>query len=139
MRIWLFLLLFWPLTALADGTQDFYTGPANPLNLTLALEDDGAESAIIGPDGGKLKLSFVLTLPAGALLTDTRITATPIARTSGLPDGAGAITGVVLKPDGLELAQTATLEITPKTPVPPERPTAPTPSCTFRCRGPTVS
>ena len=126
MRIWLFLLLFWPLTALADGTQDFYTGPANPLNLTLALEDDGAESAIIGPDGGKLKLksaagdSFVLTLPAGALLTDTRITATPIARTSGLPDGAGAITGVVLKPDGLELAQTATLEITPKTPVPPE-------------------
>lgn len=122
---WIVLLALWPLTAFADAIDDLLTAPANPLNLTLTLEDD-AETAIIGPDGGKLKLksgagdSFVLTIPPGALLTDTRITATPIASTTGLPDGAGAITGVVLKPDGLELARTATLDITPKTKVPPE-------------------
>lgn len=125
MRFLLFMLAFWPLTVLADGIDDLLDAPANPLNLTLTLEED-AETAIIGFNGGKLKLksaagdSFVLTLPPGALLTDTRITATPIAATSGLPEGAGAITGVVLKPDGLELARTATLEITPKTPIPPE-------------------
>ncbi|WP_374370746.1 hypothetical protein [Tabrizicola sp.] len=125
MRIWLFLLCLWPIAAFAEETDDFYTAPANPLNLTLALEDDSAETAILGPDGGKLKLknaagdSFVLTFPEGALLTDTRITATPIATTSGLPEGTGAITGLVLKPDGLELAATATLEITPKAPIPP--------------------
>lgn len=123
---WVILLTFWPLSVLADEIDDFLDAPANPLYLTLALEEDGAETAILGPDGGKLKLknaagdSFVLTLPEGALLTDTRITATPIATTSGLPDGAGAIIGLVLKPDGLELAQTATLEITPKTAIPPE-------------------
>lgn len=122
---WIFLLCFWPLAALADEIDDFLSAPANPLNLTLTLEDDD-ETALIGPGGGTMNLTstsgdrFVLTFPEGALLTDTRITATPIVTTAGLPDGAGAIIGLVLKPDGLDLAQTATLEITPKTPIPPE-------------------
>lgn len=126
MRLLLVLLCLWPWMAHADEIDDFLNAPANPLNLTLGLEDDSAESAIIGPSGGKLQLknaagdSFVLTIPEGALLTDTRITATPIAKASGLPEGVGAITGLVLKPDGLELGQTATLEITPKTPIPAE-------------------
>ena len=144
MRIWLFLLCLWPIAAFAEETDDFYTAPAKPLNLTLALEDDSAETAILGPDGGKLKLknaagdSFVLTFPEGALLTDTRITATPIATTSGLPEGTGAITGLVLKPDGLELAATATLEITPKASIPPcSNPTTPSSSTFCKAAMPT--
>lgn len=126
MRNWLFLLLFWPVTAFADDVDDFYTGPPAPLDLTITADDGDAETTLIGPSGGTLTLrssagdAFVLTFPEGALLTETRITATPITASSGLPEGAGPIIGLVLKPDGLELAKTATLEITPKTSILPE-------------------
>ncbi len=63
---------------------------------------------------------FALTFPEGAVLTDTTIRAIPIATSAGLPDGAGPISGLILQPDGLELARAATLEIIPKIAVPPE-------------------
>ncbi len=63
---------------------------------------------------------FTLTFPEGAVLTDTTIRAIPIATSAGLPDGAGPISGLILQPDGLELARAATLEIVPKIAVPPE-------------------
>lgn len=129
MRIFLFLLLLIPFAARAETDADleaFLTAPPNPLDLSITTDDAAEKTTVIGPSGGTLKLrnaagdAFVLTVPEGALLTSTRITAIPISETTGLPEGAGPITGLVLQPDGLELAATATLEITPKTPIPPE-------------------
>ncbi len=126
MRIFLMLLVLWPFAAAADTLDSFYTDPPNPLDLAILGDAKAAKDLVIGPKGGEIKLtsaagdSFVLTLPEGALLTDTRITATPIGSSAGLPEGAGPITGLILQPDGLELARTAALTITPKTPISPE-------------------
>ncbi len=129
MRIFLFLILLFPFAARADTDAEleaFLNAPANPLDLSILTVEAAERSTVIGPSGGTLKLktaagdAFVLTFPEGALLTSTRITAAPISESTGLPEGAGPIIGVVLQPDGLELARTATLEITPKTPIPPE-------------------
>lgn len=126
MRIFLILFLLWPFAAGADTPDSFYTDPPNPLDLAILGDAKTAKDAVIGPKGGELKLtsaagdSFVLTFPEGALLTDTRITATPIGSSVGLPDGVRPMVGLILQPDGLELAATATLTITPKTPIPPE-------------------
>lgn len=129
MRIFLFLILFWPLVAHAETDAEmkaFLTAPPNPLDLAITGDADAGKTTVIGAKGGTLKLknaagdAFVLTFPPGALLTETRITAIPITESTGLPEGAGPITGLILQPDGLELAATATLEITPKTPIPPE-------------------
>lgn len=129
MRIFLFLILVFPFAAIAEIDSDletFLTAPPNPLDLSILTDEAAEKTTVIGPSGGTLKLknaagdAFVLTFPEGALLTSTRITAIPISESTGLPEGAGQITGLVLQPDGLELAATATLEITPKTPIPPE-------------------
>jgi hypothetical protein len=130
MRIFRVLFLFFvPLAAQAETDAEleaFLTAPPAPLDLAIMADDGAARTTVIGANGGSLELrnaagdSFVLTFPEGALLTDTRITATPITESAGLPEGAGPITGLILEPDGLELARTATLEITPKTPIPPE-------------------
>lgn len=129
MRFFLFLILLFPFAALAETDAEleaFLTAPPNPLDLSITTDEAAEKTTVIGPSGGTLKLknaagdAFVLTFPEGALLTSTRLTAIPISETTGLPEGAGQITGLVLQPDGLELARTATLEITPKTPIPPE-------------------
>jgi hypothetical protein len=129
MRIILVLLLLWPLVAQAETDAElaaFLTASPVPLDLAITADEAAGRSTMIGPKGGSLDLRnaagdrFVLTFPEGALLTDTRITANPITDSTGLPEGAGPIIGLVLQPDGLELARTATLEITPKTPIPPE-------------------
>lgn len=129
MRIFLILILLFPFAALAESDAEleaFLTAPPNPLDLAITTDESAAKTTVIGAKGGTLKLknavgdAFVLTFPEGALLTETRITAIPITESAGLPEGAGPITGLILQPDGLELAATATLEITPKTPIPPE-------------------
>ncbi len=129
MRILLALLLLWPLAGRAEPEAEleaFLTAPPAPLNLGITGDEAASKVGVIGPDGGKIRVTnaagddFLLTFPDGALLTDTRITATPVATSTGLPEGAGAISGLILEPDGLVLARTATLEITPKTPIPPE-------------------
>lgn len=129
MRIILFLILLLPFAALAETDAEleaFLAAPPNPLDLSIMTDEGLEKTTVIGPSGGTLKLknaagdAFVLTFPEGALLTSTRITAIPISEATGLPEGARPISGLVLQPDGLELAATATLEITPKTPIPPE-------------------
>ena len=62
----------------------------------------------------------MLTFPEGALLTEHPDHRNSNQRNTGLPEGAGPTTGLILQPDGLELAATATLEIKPKTSIPPE-------------------
>jgi hypothetical protein len=129
MRIVLLLILLWPLAAFAQEDADldaFLTAPPLPLDLAILGDDALAKEKVIGATGGTLSLAnaagdqFTLTFPEGAFLTSTAIRAIPISTSEGLPDGAGPITGLILEPDGLELARTATLEITPKTPIPPE-------------------
>ncbi len=129
MRIFLFLILLWPLSAQAETEarpETFLTAPANPLDLGILGDDSKAKAAVIGPEGGKLKVknaagdAFTLTIPEDAFLTTTTIRAIPISTSTGLPEGAGPISGLILQPDGLELARTATLEIRPKVAIPPE-------------------
>jgi hypothetical protein len=129
--MWIFrvLLLLLPIAATAETAQEIealLSAPPAPLDLAIAVDDGAAQSQVIGAKGGTLELRnaegdrFVLTFPEGALLTDTRITATPITEGAGLPEGAGKLVGVILEPDGLELARTATLEITPAAAIPLE-------------------
>lgn len=129
--MWIFrlLLLLLPLTARADRATDvqalFSARPA-PLDIGISADDEAAKSAVIGTKGGSLELAnaagdrFLLTFPEAALLNDTRITVTPTVEATGLPEGAGALVGVMLEPNGLQLARSATLEITPATPIPVE-------------------
>lgn len=129
MRVLLILLLLWPLSAVAQDQLDletFLTAPPKPLDLAILGDDTLAKEVVIGPKGGTLSLqnaagdAFTLTFPEGAFLTSTTIRAIPISTSAGMPDGAGPMTGLILQPDGLDLARTATLEITPKTGIPPE-------------------
>lgn len=126
-RLFLFTALaLAALPALGEVQDDFLTAPPFPLDLAILGDDAAGRTAVIGPKGGTLSLTnaagdaFTLTFPEGALLTDTTIRAIPIGTSAGLPDGAGPISGLILQPDGLELARTATLQITPKTAIPPE-------------------
>lgn len=99
------------------GGAELVTAPARPWNLQVT--GDGARSveAVIDAAGGRLEVvnaagdRFALSIPAGALYTDTLIRMTPTAAVAGLPAGAGPFAGVLLEPDGLELAATARLEV----------------------------
>jgi hypothetical protein len=77
----------------------------------------GVQSTI-GPAGGTFSATgangdiYSLTIPEGALFTDTTIAVIPVASARGLPEGAGPVSGVVLQPEGLALARTGWLEIT---------------------------
>ena len=91
-----------------------------PVSIDIALQDSTATSAQIGPEGGRLTTTsvdgteFVLTVPAGALLSPEEITMTPLAGASGGPLGDNAaLEGVQLEPDGLGFLRVATLEIRP--------------------------
>ena len=111
-----------PLHLVPDG---LFTAPPNPLTLTLTTADDHAAAATIGPDGDTITTTdaagttFTLTVPVGAVPLPVTISMTPIATTGGFPaDGTPDHTlGVVFSPDGLSLAQPATLTITPATPI----------------------
>jgi hypothetical protein len=105
--------------------DDLFTAPANPLTLTITTADDHAAAVAIGPDGGTISTTdavgttYTLTIPADSLPLPITITMTPIASETGFPvDGTPEHTlGVAFTPDGLTLAQTATLTITPVAPI----------------------
>jgi hypothetical protein len=128
LRFCLFLALSLVAAPLAAETWDdpaWYAAPADPLNLTMTPDTDRGTAAVLGFKGGTLRAkaangdAYTLTIPEGALFTPTEIAMLPVAKAEGMPEGSSAFSGVLLKPDGLELAQTATLEITPATPIPP--------------------
>jgi hypothetical protein len=106
--------------------DDHFTAPPDPLNLDITLEDDAAATAEIGSEGGSITATaadgskFTLTIPANALAFRTPITMTPLESVGGFPEELGVEhhIGVSLSPDGLELAETATLLIEPSTDLP---------------------
>jgi hypothetical protein len=106
---------------------EWYAAPPNPLNLEMTPDIARGVQSTIGPAGGSFAVTgatgdvYALTVPEGALFTDTTIAMIPVAQARGLPEGSGPFSGVILQPNGLELAKTGWLEITPATPVPPEK------------------
>ena len=90
---------------------------------TLVVEGDRTATRTITAAGGALSATgssgaaYTLTFPAGALVGDTAISATPLASASGLPI-TRLLGGVRFGPDGLQLDQAATLSVT----VPPGLP-----------------
>jgi hypothetical protein len=107
---------------------DIFSAPGDPIVLTATEATDLSASADVGPDGGTVTATgsdgtqYMLTVPAGAVAMPVTVTMTPIANVSGFPDEvAHAHTlGVVFEPEGLELAQTATLTMQPTSPPDPE-------------------
>jgi hypothetical protein len=70
----------------------------------------GAATATIGHGGGSLTAgSVTLTVPAGALSEDERITMTPLADLADSPLEGTLIGGVRLEPEGLRFLRPATL------------------------------
>jgi hypothetical protein len=93
------------------------TGPPLP-SMSFQEETAAARTDTIGPDGGSIAVrsrtgvTFSLTVPEAALLSDVDITVTPIERAA--VDGADApdLVGVRLDPEGLNFLDWVTLEIT---------------------------
>jgi hypothetical protein len=81
------------------------------------LNQQVAASAPIGPNGGEVtvstpdKITYTLTVPAGALDDVTTITLTPIESIDSLPFSGGLQGAVRIAPDGLILDVPATLTI----------------------------
>jgi hypothetical protein len=125
----LFLAVAFPCRAETPSWDDpaWYAAPPNPLDLTMTPDMGRGVQSTIGPAGGTFSATgangdvYSLTIPEGALFTDTTIAVIPVASARGLPEGAGPVSGVILQPDGLALARTGWLEITPATPIPPEK------------------
>ncbi|HEX8121784.1 MAG TPA: hypothetical protein VF549_11025 [Solirubrobacteraceae bacterium] len=98
------------------------SGPFAP-----TLDTARAVTATLPVTGGTLNATdangnaFQLTIPDGALLDQLEITMTPLASATGLPFSGGLVGGVQFAPDGLQLAEPATLTITPAQPVPLDR------------------
>lgn len=89
----------------------------SPIDVRPTLDSAHKATSTIGRAGGKLQLSdaagntFTLTLPPNAINNGAQtITMTAIASAAGVP-GKGLVAGVQLDPDGLILAQPATLAI----------------------------
>lgn len=76
----------------------------------------GGEITAVGADGA----TFRLVIPADGLLSDERITLTPVGGIAGSPFTA-ASTAVDITPHGLQLAELATLTVTPPAAIPPEQ------------------
>lgn len=92
------------------------------VNATVTLDSARAAIADLPVTGGTLSATgadgtvYTLDIPADALVEPTRITLTPVVSVAGLPIGSGSGTttvGVQLAPVGLQLANAATLVISP--------------------------
>lgn len=97
------------------------SAPASLPDLALTnvhTETAQATGATVGPAGGTLSAAgsdgttFSLAIPANAIPTPTRVALYPVQSIAGLPAGDTLTAGVQLAPEGLELAEPATLTIT---------------------------
>ena len=106
--------------------DDIFTAPADPLTVIASPDVEHAVTQSIGAAGGEISANgadgskYTLTIPEGALPFEFAITVSPVAGLQGLDDlGADRKLGVLLAPDGLELATPATLTIQPPSALPP--------------------
>jgi len=90
---------------------------ANPLSLSISLNQALAVEAEIGPEGGTIEVTtddgtlFKLEIPAGALISPEIIRMIPISSIDGLPVESGQGVGVRLEPTGMVFFSPATLTI----------------------------
>ena len=102
-----------------SSTDALFTDSSDPINVTVELETQQAQTAMISPQGGQITAvdiagnRFTLDIPAGALVVDTEITMTPVGSMNGLPLTNGLVGAVQFEPDGLFLYQDAILTIEP--------------------------
>ncbi len=82
--------------------------------VTQIVPAEGGVVEATGPGGAV----YTLEIPKGALLSEQRITMTPLAGADDLPFSGGFKAGVDLGPDGLQLHAPATLTIEPPADVP---------------------
>ena len=103
-----------------------FEAPAEPLNVTVQLDDASTSSGKITSKGGVMSLAagdgtvFTLEVPANALETDTVITLTAVKSITGAPLSSGAIAAVQLEPSGLFFNEIVTLTIVPAQEIPIE-------------------
>ena len=101
-----------------------FTTPAEPLNVTIKLDDNVTTSKMIGPDGGSVSLTakdgtvFILDIPANALDAKTNITITSVDSIVGAPLDDGSALAVQLEPSGLFFNEIVTLTILPGKAIP---------------------
>jgi len=100
-----------------EGSVD-YDAPADPLNVSVVLNEADSVSGMIPPEGGKLTLSsadgsvYTLEVPGGALDVETEIVMTSVQSIEGTATGDGLF-AVQLEPSGLRFNELVTLFITP--------------------------
>lgn len=81
------------------------------------LDEATAVRQMVGVEGGTLETAdaagtrYQLAIPAGVVLSPVEISMTPIASMTGLPFSGPVVAGVILEPDGLQLAGVARLSI----------------------------
>jgi hypothetical protein len=103
-----------------------FEAPAQPINVTVQLDQDYSTSDMISVDGGSLFLTgadgseFTLDIPANALETDTLITLTAVESIEGAPLDDGPVAAVQLEPSGLFFNEILTLTIVPGQEIPIE-------------------
>lgn len=104
---------------------DFET-PAEPLNVTVELDEAYSISGMFSPNGSTMSLTagdgtvFTLDVPPNALEVDTAITMTALKSITGAPLDAGAVFAVQLEPSGLLFNELVTLTIVPAKEIPIE-------------------
>ena len=118
--------VFTPTSSKSSGNTpviDFVT-PADPLNVTVTLDESSTASAMISSNGGSLSLTaadgsvYTLEIPAKALDADTLITMTAVKSMDGAPLDSGDVAAVQLEPSGLFFNEILTLTITPAKDIP---------------------
>jgi len=104
-----------------------FTTPAEPLNVTVQLDELYTVSGPISVNGGSMVLTgadgtlFTLDVPAKALDVDTVITMTAVKNITGAPLGSDAVFAVQLEPSGLFFNEFVTLTVTPAQEIPIEK------------------
>jgi len=105
-----------------DITVDL-SAPANPINVTVELDDANSKSGMFSTNGSVMSLTgpdgtiYTLEIPPGALDVDTAITMTIVKSMNGAPL-SGDVFAVQLEPSGLLLNEIATLTIQPAQEIP---------------------
>jgi hypothetical protein len=111
--------------SVSTSTTAAASSGAQPLQpLTFAQDTSAAATSTISADkGGSITATgsdgstYVLTVPANALVADTEISVVPLKDVAGIPSDQ-PITATLLQPDGLEFLTPATLSITPANAIP---------------------
>ena len=111
----------------AEAPKVDFTAPAQPLNVTVALDEKSSVRGMVTPKGGRMKLTaadgtlFTLEIPANALKADMLVTMTAVKSLDGAPLGNEVLAAVQLEPSGLVFDDWVTLTIAPAKEIPIEK------------------